>query len=109
MALKKVTSALIALVMLGFVMLPINAMASTIDNGGIEVCSGEAGTACHCGGIRQVTQVEDITSSPDCPEHGAACGNYYYVEVKDYYHCSNPYCTDTWYGAVRYTYYNHIY
>ncbi len=87
-----------------FALMPIRAHAASGVNG---VRSGEPGTICHCGGTRQLSHTERFTPEP-CAEHGAVCSDYFYVEVLEYYHCSNPHCTDVWYGNVVKTYYMHI-
>lgn len=106
MKMKKI-AALAAAFMLALTMAPMSADAKT-NNNEISLYSMEAGSACHCGGTRLETTTESM-SSVACPTHGASCGNCYLVSVRTYYHCTNPQCTDIWYGPVTRTYYTHIY
>lgn len=96
---------LIAIIML-IVTLPVEA-SSLPSNQGVAVCTTGLGYLCHCGGERQVSDVETY-ESVYCSEHGATCTNYFYVTVKEYFSCSNPHCTDTWTSSVvKSAYYVH--
>lgn len=102
---KKITSLVLALALV-LTLAPMSVRAGNDTN---MQRATETGEMCHCGGRRLVSTVEtrEVHVSP-CPEHGATCVECYRVYVAEYYHCSNPHCTDLWYGPER-SYLTHIY
>lgn len=94
------TLPIITAFMLSLTLSPISASAASGSSNGnnSDFCSPqmEVGSVCHCGGIRQST-IEHFADYWYCDTHKGAC-NYYTEYDQEYFYCTNPYCTDTWYG-----------
>lgn len=105
MGIKKITTAFVICIML-FTVIPINAEAGNMVKE--ETSSAiETREICHCGGTRLVSVVGKIESTNiPCPNQTPGC-IYSLRSDRQYFHCTNPQCTDTWYGPVFRTYYMH--